>query len=294
MNTKLEDELVWLSVEKDSLRATLYTLPAYPKEPVPLQSFRIAIGKEKGDKVRQGDRKTPEGIYFAKPHVPERNLYVPKYGRLAVPLDFPNPLDHMLGKSGHGIWLHGAGDDNRIAAENVTEGCVAFYNNDIVKLKNWLIPDQGIVLISSDGKNVNSKQDLKDVSDRTRKWFENWQNRDLETYIDFYSEGFDYVGKNKAAYKNYKSRIFRSYKVMTLKTTTLRVLVHPKYAVAVMNQKFQGDRHYKSEGRKVLYWQKEDNQWKIVRETFSTESLSKRDLSEDSLQSLRPMLTQKQ
>ena len=289
----LENELVWLSVNKDQLRATLYKLPAFPKEPVMLQSFRIAIGKEKGDKVRQGDNRTPEGIYFTLSHIPEQSLLTKKYGRLAVPLDFPNLFDRMQGKTGYGIWLHGAGDDNRIAAENVTEGCVAFYNDEIVKLKNWLVPQQGVVVISPDGKNVNAKEDVKAVGELTEHWLHNWGKRDLKHYIGFYSSHFEHEGKTKHAYEKYKARVFRSYKKMDVKTSTLRVLTHPKYAVSMMNQSFHGDHHFKSEGRKVLYWQKEHGTWKIIRETFAKISLSKLDLSEPMLQTLRPMLTQR-
>jgi len=292
-NLVLEDELVWLSVVKDSLSATLYTLPSFPEEPVGLRTFRIAIGKEKGDKLRQGDNKTPEGIYFILSHVPEQQLRVSKYGRVAVPLDFPNLVDQISGKTGYGIWLHGAGDDNRIAAENVTEGCIAFYNDDIVKLKNWLVPKQGIVLISADNKQVNDVQDRKELVALTEDWFDSWAKRDLKRYMNFYSKNFKYQGKNKNAYENYKKRVFRSYESISLNTTTLRVLSHPKYAVAIMNQSFQGDDRYKSQGRKVLYWQKEDNEWKIIRETFDETSLSKLSLSEPNLQSLRPILTQK-
>ena len=282
-----EKELVWLSVNKEALKASLYTLPEYPKAPVELQSFRIAIGREKGDKVRQGDRRTPEGIYFTLSHVPEQNLLVKKYGRLAVPLDYPNILDAIEGKTGYGIWLHGAGDDNRIAAENVTEGCVAFYNDDIVKLKNWLVPQQGLVLISADGKRVNEEEDRKQVATLTEQWFTAWTGRDLQTYISFYSDRFAHEGRDKKAYEQYKARVFKSYQKMSVHTSTLRVLSHPKYAVAFMNQDFRGDHRYRSTGRKVLYWQKEAGVWKIIRETFAHVSLNKLDLSQDNLKSLK-------
>ncbi len=289
----IEDELVWLSIEKDSLRATLYTLPLFPKEPHALQSFRIAIGKEKGDKLRRGDNRTPEGIYFTLSHVPEQSLYIKKYGRVAVPLDFPNLIDQMEGKTGSGIWLHGAGDDNRIAAENVTEGCVAFYNDEIVKLKNWLVPQQGIVVISKDAKQINDPQDLKEVFELTSQWIDSWSKRDLARYIDFYSNKFEQKGKSKKAYENYKSRVFKSYKNISLKTRTLRVLSHPKYAIAIMNQSFHGDKRFKSDGRKVLYWQKEGGHWKILRETFAKTSLNKLSFSEPKLQELGTILTEK-
>ncbi len=289
----LEDELIWLSVDKDALRATLATLPPFPEKPVVLQDFRIAVGKAKGDKLVRGDNRTPEGIYFTLSHVPERQLFVPKYGRVAVPLDFPNLIDKMDKHTGYGIWLHGAGDDNRIAAENVTEGCVAFYNDDIVKLKNWLVPQQGIVMISADAKSINIPQDRQEIHDLTEKWFTAWTQRHLDDYINFYSKDFEHEGRSKQQYKKYKSRVFRSYKSMNVETTTLRVLTHAKYAVAIMNQTFKGDQRFHSHGRKVLYWRKEDGAWKIARETFNKTSLNKHNLSAGNLQLLRPMLTQK-
>ena len=43
-------------------------------------------------------------------------------------------MDRRARKTGYGIWLHGAGDDRRIAEEYVTEGCVIFFNKDIIRL----------------------------------------------------------------------------------------------------------------------------------------------------------------
>lgn len=289
----LEDEVVWLFVNKESLTASLLTLPPFPQEPVELQSFRIAIGKEKGDKIQEGDNRTPEGVYFTLNHLPEQNLLVAQYGRLAIPLDFPNVFDQLEGKTGYGIWLHGAGNDNRIASENVTRGCVAFYNDDIIKLRNWLTPRQGIVMISKDAESVNIGTERKEISDLTEQWYTSWDKRNLASYLDFYSDKFEHEKMDRAAFGKYKARVFASYKQMKVTTKAVRILTHPKYAVAIMNQTFQGDERYRSEGRKVLYWHREKGNWKILRETFSLTTLNKHTLSEDRLQSLRPLLTQR-
>lgn len=280
-----ERELVWLLVDKEKLSATLYTLPLFPKDPVSLQTFRIAIGKQRGDKNKRGDNKTPEGIYFTQHY--RQNLYVKKYGNLAIPLDFPNVMDVMDNKTGYGIWLHGEGEENRVEAANVTQGCVAFYNNDILKLKSWLVPKQGMVLIAPDSKDVNLHEDRKQVHELTEQWIDSWSKRDLDRYMSFYSDKFSSERKNKAQYEKYKSRVFKSYKDMKVSMRTLRVLTHPKYAIAVMNQNFNGDNHYVSNGRKVLYWQKEAGSWKIVRETFADVSLSKLELTEANLNNLK-------
>ena len=74
--------------------------------------FKIAIGKEKGDKQYEGDNKTPEGIYLLI--VLSTVAFPEKYGPLALPINFPNDFDKDQGKTGHGIWLHGVADDSRV------------------------------------------------------------------------------------------------------------------------------------------------------------------------------------
>lgn len=49
-----------------------------------------STGANKGDKLRQGDEKTPEGIYFFSKKI--KNPPNPiLYGSLAFPLNYPNP-----------------------------------------------------------------------------------------------------------------------------------------------------------------------------------------------------------
>ena len=47
-----------------------------------------------------------------------------------------------------------------------------------------------------------------------------------------------------------------------------RILAHKKYAVTMMNQDFLGDNSFRSVGRKVIYWVKQNGTWRIIREHF--------------------------
>ena len=71
-------------------------------------------------------------------------------------------------------------------------------------------------------------------------------------------------------YGDYKRRVFASYKTMDVKFDNLRVISHPKYAVAVFNQDFRGDNRFSSVGRKILYWERQadSKKWMIKREVF--------------------------
>lgn len=214
-----------------------------------------------------------------------------KYGTVAIPLNFPNPFDQFEKKTGHGIWIHGAGNDQRMAEENVTEGCVAFFNSEIIKLKSWLSPYQGIVVITNDSTAVNRQEDRQTVHKLAEKWIADWSTRDLAGYMEAYSPDFASNGRNKEAYRAYKTSVFHSYKNMNLEMTAIRTITHPKYAVVFMNQDFQGDKRFRSRGRKILYWRKENDTWKILHEVFGSVSFEKQSFSRKELEALNPILT---
>ena len=261
--------MVFMAVDKTNLMAELRTWTEDLSKSEVLSKFPIAIGKEKGDKLKVGDNRTPEGIYFTQTHIAPSQIPAEKYGPKAVPLDFPNPFDLFQNKTGYGIWLHGAGNDERMAEATVTEGCVAFYNRDIKKLSNWLVPYQAAVVISRDLESINRTDDMQNVKMRTEAWLASWASKDLEGYMDFYDGAFSLEGRNKNQFKEYKQSLFAKYSTMEVKGYGIRVLSHEKYAVAAMNQDFSGNGTYVSNGRKVLYWVKgKDGQWKILRETF--------------------------
>ncbi len=276
------EEMVFLLVDKSKLKADLLTWPENEQVSEHLLSFRIAIGKEEGDKQKAGDNRTPEGIYFAKQIL--RHGLPAKYGPFAIPIDFPNPLDRFLGKTGYGIWLHGVEQDTRIDAAKITEGCVAFYNADIEALTQWLQPQQSVIVIARDAKEVNRPQDISQVRKLTLGWIDAWAKRDLDRYISFYTDDFKHLNKSLKSFQAYKRRVFSSYKEMTVKMSQMRVFTHDRYAVVIMNQDFNGDNRYKTFGRKLLYWQRSDaGEWKLFHEDFNDQPIRLQSLSREKL-----------
>ncbi len=277
-----QQEMVFLLVDKAKLKADLMTWPENDQVAERLMSFRIAIGKEEGDKQKAGDNRTPEGIYFAKKIIAQG--LPAKYGPFAIPIDFPNPLDRFLGKTGHGIWLHGVEQDTRIDAAKITEGCVAFYNADIEALTQWVMPDQSVIVIARDAKEVNRRQDITQVKKLTLAWIDAWAKRDLSRYIGFYTDDFKHLNRSLKGFHAYKRRVFNMYKNMSVKMSQIRVFTHDRYAVVVMNQDFNGDNRYKNFGRKVLYWQRSDEgEWKLFHEDFNEHPIQLTSLSREKI-----------
>jgi murein L,D-transpeptidase YafK len=279
-------EMILLTVDKDDLRAELKTWPANLGESRTLSQFTIAVGKEKGDKQREGDNRTPEGIYFTESVIDGEKL-PEKYGPKAIPINFPNPMDRRLKKSGYGIWLHGVENNSRIEEANVTEGCVAFYNEDIGELAHWLKPHQGLVVIASDTAEVNRDDDVRTLRERTEAWANSWKQRSLDEYISYYDDSFRFKGLDIAGFRDYKRNVFASYKSMTVEFGEIRVVTHPKYAISFMNQDFDGDGRFTSRGRKILYWQKDaQGLWKIADEIHEDRRVEHLNITPDALASL--------
>lgn len=280
-STEQEKDMLFLLVDKASLRADLRTWPNDPKRSELLASFRIAIGKEEGDKQVEGDNKTPEGIYFAQEIIDGKTLPA-KYGPFAIPIDFPNPLDRSWGKTGYGIWLHGVERDARVEEAKVTEGCVAFYNADIDSLTRWLKPQHSVVIISKEQAVVNKSEDLTKVNAATQNWINAWQARDLDAYIASYAPDFRFRRMGLDGFKSYKQKVFNSYKNMSVEMTQIRVFTHDRYAISIMNQDFNGDNRYVSKGRKVLYWTRQaDDSWRISHEAFGSSRFEMQPFSRD-------------
>ena len=111
-----------------------------------LRTMDIALGLvPEGDKVQEGDYRTPEGDY----RLSERNAASDFF--LSIRISYPNDHDEhqarRLGKSPGGqIMIHGQPNVPKYSAEyyrssDWTNGCIAVSNSDMVDL--WLMTTPG-------------------------------------------------------------------------------------------------------------------------------------------------------
>jgi len=108
----------------------------------PVKVYRgLQLGQPAGHKQFQGDRRTPEGVYYIDTRNPRSQFY------LSLRISYPNAADRAFaaqyGRSAGGdIFLHG--QPNGYPAGRVpgdwTDGCIALSNDEIAEL--WaLVPD---------------------------------------------------------------------------------------------------------------------------------------------------------
>jgi L,D-peptidoglycan transpeptidase YkuD (ErfK/YbiS/YcfS/YnhG family) len=98
-----------------------------------LGDYYISVGLSGIEKVVEGDKRTPLGVYYITSNLDPAGL-PDLYGVGALPINYPNPLDIQRGKTGSGIWLHGTPREQFVRAPQASDGCVVMSNPDLERL----------------------------------------------------------------------------------------------------------------------------------------------------------------
>jgi len=114
----------------DASLSRAYLLRNKDGEPVWEKDYYVTIGKLGVGKKKEGDLKSPLGVYSVTAQIPEQQLRS-IFGAGALELSFPNALDKKLDISGSGIWLHGVPKNTYSRAPKASDGCLALANDDI-------------------------------------------------------------------------------------------------------------------------------------------------------------------
>jgi murein L,D-transpeptidase YafK len=233
-----------------------------------LKKFRAISGLNSGDKVSEGDRKTPEGVYFTDGIIPHAQLVPSLHGPAGIGLNYPNPVDQINEQTGSGIWIHGVESSARLDKRFDTRGCVAVDNPIISELQNWISPRHTAVVIVDKETPMNPVGLMPPDSalhKRVQDWARAWSSRDPEAYIAFYHSDFRALGMNYDAWRVYKARLTKQYSFIDIQVNKLRVFRHNKYTVATFEQVYKSNR-FQAVGWKRLYWVGPDEEAKILSE----------------------------
>ena len=240
--------------------------------------YPVTTGQDWEDKWVEGDRRTPEGIYYFTKFIPSRKL--PKmYGGIAVVLNYPNPVDRLLGKGGGGIWLHGSDKKNRNDIPFSTRGCVVADNNDLKSIVKRIARNNTLIAIY---KEIPTDIEVDDVLGFLQTWVKSWEDRNVDTYLSLYSDRFTWKRGGYKSWERYKRRVILSKKKIDVDIKDLTVLAFRRglsedieYYVAEFVQVYRSDT-YADRGFKRLYIIKENGKLKILKEEFRKERSSKR------------------
>lgn len=267
-----------LVVEKSTHKLYVYSLQ---DQKISLtKTFDIASGKSAGNKTFQGDRKTPEGIYFLEDFYSEDYLLsqygdsAKIYGAGAFTLNYPNQFDRLNKKTGHGIWLHSTDDDTRVSKGLDSKGCVVATDSDIRQISKYINLKRTPIVIAEDLSFL--KNETFDINKAKLKyffnsWAESWQTKNFKSYISHYSKLYFYDPKkgNFKSYRNYKKSIFKRSQSPQIAFSNTTILKFKNTAIISTTQDYKS-KNINDIGRKVLYLKMNDTyDWRIIKEEWS-------------------------
>ncbi|MFT7005470.1 MAG: murein L,D-transpeptidase YafK [Sulfurimonas sp.] len=191
------------------------------------KEYSAFTGKIGGDKVREGDLKTPIGIYRITKKLSRKTNLDSFYGPLAFVTSYPNIYDKYRGKDGHGIWIHGLPTEQ--TRDEFTKGCIAIDNSNLEFLDKTINIDSTLLIIDSTTVQQKvSKKILASILSQLYTWRYSWLFDDIDGYMNFYDNEFNrFDGMNFDRFKSYKTRVFKKIEKKTILFNDINVVPYP-------------------------------------------------------------------
>jgi murein L,D-transpeptidase YafK len=215
------------------------------------KEYSAYTGKIKGDKYKEGDLKTPIGIYNITKRLEDVDSF---YGPMAFVTSYPNIYDLYRGKDGHGIWIHGLPTKQK--RDKFTKGCIAIDNPNIKCLnENININETLLIINSSSIKKDLEKITLAKILAQLYKWRYAWKYNDIDSYLNFYDTNFvKSDGMNYNKFSAYKQRVFKKIENRIIIFSNINVIQYPdtKDIFQITFQEFYKSDTFEFTGHKIL------------------------------------------
>ena len=261
----------------DSEKSRLYIFRNVDGAPQLVTDFYISAGKNGVDKEREGDQRTPLGVYTVNSAVAKERLS-DFYGGGAFPLNFPNEWDKRLGKTGSGIWLHGTPSTTYSRPPRASDGCVVLTNEDFEALRKYVDPGVTPIVITPniDWKSPDQWLDLRAAFSGTlEQWQRDWESLNADNYLGHYSTQFNADGKRFEDWSALKRRVNAAKNFVKVDISDLSIFEYslspdaPPMMIVTFEQDYRSSNN-NSKMKKRQYWQREQGQWKIVYEAAAS------------------------
>jgi murein L,D-transpeptidase YafK len=254
----------------DSRRSRLYVFANANGRPTLVADYYVTLGKNGVEKTREGDQKTPIGVYHVTANLPRQKL-TDFYGAGAFPINYPNEWDRRQGRNGHGIWLHGTPSALYSRPPRASDGCIVLANPDLVRLGGFLQVGLTPVIIADEvewSEAAAVEAERSSLAAALEKWRTDWESRDTERYLAHYSARFNSGGQDRAAWDAHKRAVNSGKNWVAVRLARVSMFRYPREGDFVV---MSFDQDYRSNNlsnvmRKRQYWIKEAGSWKIIYE----------------------------
>ncbi|UCD70229.1 MAG: L,D-transpeptidase family protein [Betaproteobacteria bacterium] len=254
----------------DSSKSTLFVFENKDNTLHYVADYYMSVGKNGTDKKREGDKRTPLGVYYITSKLTPEKL-TDFYGTGAFPINYPNEWDRLRGRNGYGIWLHGTPFDTYSRPPRASDGCVVLANEDMVALDQYVVPGSTPVIIAesiewSDPEVTNTVRG--ELAASVEQWRRDWESRDTEVYLQHYSGRFSANGTNLQKWSVRKRRVNAQKEWINVDISDLSMILYPgdsSLALVSFKQDYASS-NLVNKMNKRQYWVREGNRWKILYE----------------------------
>jgi murein L,D-transpeptidase YafK len=258
------------AVVVDTQKSRLYLYQNDKGTPRFIADYYISQGKLGAEKAREGDKKTPVGVYHVTSSLPRQKL-TDFYGSGAFPINYPNEWDKRQGRNGHGIWLHGTPSDTFSRPPKASDGCVVLANQDLDSLAKSLQVGLTPVIISNSVEWLSLddwQSERSSLLKMIEEWRGDWESRNVDAYARHYSRKFSADGQGYREWVEHKRKVNSGKSWIKVGTGNISMFRNPgkeEYVVVTFEQDYRSN-NLSNQMKKRQYWIKESGRWKILHE----------------------------
>jgi murein L,D-transpeptidase YafK len=255
----------------DASRSRLYVYENRAGMPVRVDDFYVTVGKAGVGKQKEGDNRTPIGIYNVSSFKSPRELS-DFYGSGAFTLTYPNEWDQRQNRTGHGIWIHGSPSSTYSRAPLASEGCVVLANDDLTRLGKYVETGRTPVVIANTVEwlahdELHLKRD--DLEAAIDQWRRDWESRDSARLLGHYSTAFRSGEQDFRRFSQSKQRVNAGKDWIKVELADLSLMLYPErpdFAMVSFVQDYRSN-NFSNRTVKRQFWSREGDRWKIIHET---------------------------
>ena len=261
----------------DTAKSTIYVFENRDGEARYVADYYVTIGRNGIDKFKEGDKKTPLGVYHVTRHIPREKLSATYgkaselYGTGALPISYPNEWDRRQGREGYGIWLHGVPFDTYSRPPRASDGCVALTNEDFEVIVKYAKVGVTPVIIAHgvEWAGAGAARALrKDLAQSIEGWRRDWESLDTGKYLAHYAADFSSGKMDLAQWSEQKHKVNSGKTWIKLKVDKMSVFLYPgrdDLAVVTFDQDYASS-NLANQMRKRQYWIRQGGAWRILHE----------------------------
>jgi murein L,D-transpeptidase YafK len=235
------------------------------------QIIPVSIGSNGYDKQVEGDKRTPIGVYHFTSFLNDDQL-IDFYGLGAYPINYPNAIDLLDGKTGSGIWLHGLPKNVAERPLLDSDGCVVIDNDSLLQMSRYIKTGRTpIILSQADLQWVPVDQEdtrTESLTVALDEWRRDWESKDHRRYLSWYAEDFNDLTRDLSQWSDYKQRVNAAKSFIDLEFSDISFISDPQQPDIVVVRYYQTyqSSNYIWRGWKQQLWRQQGSAWQIIYE----------------------------